>query len=211
MDTFRRPMMQRIPLGVRFVEGGEQGCAESTGGGEGAGGDGEQGKQAGGESGEAGGDGGQARTFSQAELDTIIGKRLAKFSDYDAIKAERDQLKAAAADAPDVEQALATQKAELETAHAQALLTATARGIAAELGYHDPAEAALYLDAKALTEGNAIDEKKVEEALKNVLDDRPYLAKTAGFDTGLGRRGGDPAVKPGIDRLTAAFDASLSD
>lgn len=204
MDEFRRPMMQRIPSGVRFLEGGEQG-------GSGEAGAGDAGEQSGGEEGKAGDDGGESRTFTQAELDSIIGKRLAKFSDYDALKSERDQLKSAAGQAPDVDQALSAQKAELEASHAVELLKAHSRGIAAELGFHSPAEAALYLDAKTLTEGNAIDEKKVEEALKQALDDRPYLAKTPGFSTGLGRRGGDPAVKPGVDRLTAAFDAKLSD
>lgn len=212
MDEFRRPMMQRIPQGVRFLEGGEQGGAETDGSGDDTAGDSGQGGQAGDDSGKADADNDKGeRTFSQADLDTIIGKRLAKFSDYDQLKTELDQLKSAAGQAPDVDQALATQKAELEASHAAELLKAHSRGIAAELGFHTPAEAALYLDAKTLTEGNAIDEKKVEEALKKALQDRPYLAKSPGFDTGLGRRGGDPAVKPGVDRLTAAFDASLAD
>lgn len=210
MDEFRRPMMQRIPSGVRFLEG----IPDPAGAGGPAGdppGDTTGDPAAGGPSGDPDDQAKSELKFSQADLDTIIGKRLAKFSDYDQLKTERDQLKAAAGQAPDVEQALATQKAELEASHATALLKAISRGIAAELGFHNPVEASLYLDAQTLTEGNALDEKKVEEALKQALVDRPYLAKTAGFDTGLGRRGGDPAVKPGVDRLTAAFDASLSD
>lgn len=208
---------------LRFIEGedggsGSDGTNTSAGSGddtnsnsEQSGSDNRSGDRGDGDNKDGSDEGEGGRTFTQAELDSIIGKRLAKFSDYDALKTELDQLKTAASEVPNVEQALAAQKAELEADHAAALLAATSRGIAAELGFHAPAEAALYLDAKTLTEGNAIDEKKVEEALKQALADRPYLAKSAGFNTGLGRRGGDPAVKPGVDRLAAAFNTSLAD
>lgn len=94
------------------------------GNGEGGAGDGGAGTGASGGAGEGGqsGEGGQGgQTFSQADVDRIVGERLArergKFGDYDALKAKADELdKLKEASASDTEKAVNQARKDTEAA-----------------------------------------------------------------------------------------------
>lgn len=206
VEEFRRPMSRRAPFGVRFLEGGEQGGNEPPAGEAGAGDppEGEKGK-----SDEA------DKTFSQAELDRILTGRLSKFSDYDELKAERDRLLEATSSEQEKAVAAARKEAADEaTKGADARLKrAESRGIAAELGFQDPAEAHLYLDLEQvpMVDGD-VDTEALKKALGAVSEKRPYLLKeqhSSSEEVGIGRKGSAPEPAPGVPRMEAAFDTAF--
>lgn len=203
VEEFLRPMMHRVPFGVRFIEGGEQGGTEPDAGQNGEG----QESSEGGESG---------KTFTQSELDRILTGRLSKFADYDELKAERDRLLEATASDQDKAIEAARKEAATEATKGadSRLKRAEARGIAAELGFQDPAEAHLYLDLEQvpMVDGD-VDTKALKKALSEIGEQRPYLVKdprhTAG-DVGIGRKGDKPEPAPGVGRMEAAFDQAFA-
>ncbi len=209
VEQFRRPMMHRVPAGVRFVEGGEQGGNEPPE----AGGEGGEAGEAGKEAGKAGEDG---KTFTQAELERIIAGRLAKFSDYDELKSERDRLR----DATATEQEKAVEAARKEAAQEATkgadarLKRAESRALAAELGFHDPSEVHVFLDLEQvpMVDGD-VDTAALRKTLSEVAEKRPYLLKEPGReagDVGIGRKGSTPEPEPGVARMESAFDAAFA-
>lgn len=131
----------------------------------------------------------EGKTFTQAELDDIIGKRLAsekaKFSDYDALKAaktELDQIKEA--NASELDKAIAKAKAEgiseATTRSDQRIVAAAARALAAAAHFHEPKDAPKLLNlsgVKVNSDGEA-DEEAIERLIKEAAEQRPYLVKT---------------------------------
>lgn len=204
VEQFLRPMMHRIPPGVRFIEGGEQTGAETAGGGKPSGGD------------ESGKDGGDDKTFSQAELERIINGRLAKFADYDDLKAERDRLRNATASEQDKAVEAARKEAATEALKGadSRLKRAESRGIAAELGFQDPSDAHLFLDLEQVPMVNGdVDVDALKAALGEVAKKRPYLLKNperSASDVGIGNKGDKPEPQPGVARMEAAFDAAFN-
>ena len=122
------------------------------------------------------------RTFTQAELDAILAGRLAKFSDYDAIKAELDKVKRESE--TETEKAIREARAEatseaLKKANAR-VVTAEARAIAAAEGWLYPNDAPRYLDidAIAVNDSGEVDEGALKKALADAVKDRPALLKS---------------------------------
>lgn len=186
--------------------GGNAGAAGGSAGGEG--GEGEAGK---------GGEGGSesGKTFTQADVDRIVQGRYAKYADYDQIKAERDELRGNSLSDQEraIEEAKGTTRAEVQAEYGERLLQAETRGIAAELKFHNPADAHLYLDRKEIDLTKEIDADAVKKLLEKVAADRPHLIDTGGashIDAGIGHAGSSPDVKSGIDRLQTAFDADYA-
>jgi len=180
-----------------------------------AGGGGEGGADKSGTAGDGGGEGKVEKTFTQADVDRIVQGRLAKYSDYDTLKSELDELKSQTATAQEreIEKVRNEARAEVLAAANQRLVKAEARGIAAELGFHAPEKASLYLeDMDSFISGDDIDAAAVKAQLEQVAKDHPYLVKDSGpashTDVGIGRRGDAPDPGPGPARLEAAFDAA---
>lgn len=123
------------------------------------------------------------RTFTQDEVEAMIRGRLAKFSDYDDIKAELEKVKAETQS--DQEKALeAARKEAREEVMGDAnrrLINAEARALAAETGWHYPQDAHRYIDASTVkvNDDGTIDAESVKNALAKATEDRPALLKTA--------------------------------
>lgn len=156
------------------------------------------------------------KTFTQADVDRIIQGRLAKVADYDQIKAERDELKSQTATAQEreIEKARKEGRDEVATQATERLVRAESRGVAAELGFHNPSEAHLYIDlADVPMKDDDVDAAALKELLTAAVKERPYLLKdedrsASHEDVGIGRRGKSPEPGPGTARLEAAFDAA---
>jgi hypothetical protein len=139
------------------------------------------------------------RTFTQAELDTIIGQRIARersnFADYDDLKAaktELDQIKDA--NASELEKAVKAAKAEgiseATTRADQRIVAAAARALAAAAGFHEPKDAPRLLDlskVKVNADGEA-DEDAIQAIIKAEVEKRAYLVKSDDKDTKRGMR-----------------------
>lgn len=186
-------------------------------GGGGEGGNGGGGSEGGnGGEGDKGGGGGGERTFTQADVDRIVQGRLSKYSDYDDVVRERDELKSA--NATDAEKAIERARKEardevLATSN-ERVLRAESRGLAAELQFHNPGEAHMYLDADNLPiKDGDVDIDALKAQLEQIAEARPYLvADGAGSashrEVGIGRKGNPPDPGPGVARLEHAFDAA---
>ncbi|MFF2115273.1 hypothetical protein, partial [Rhodococcus koreensis] len=140
VDPFEigRPRFRCGRAHPRRDEGGHEG-----GGGEGGGNSG-----GGGEGGDGGEGGKSEKTFTQADVDRILQGRLSKYSDYDDVVRERDELKTQTATAQEreIEKARKEGRDEVTTQATERLVRAEARGLAAELKFHNPGEAHMYLD-----------------------------------------------------------------
>lgn len=143
-----------------------------------------------------------AGTFTQADLDRIVGERLAKqkaqFKDYDDLRTK----------ASEFDRLTESQKSDLQKAQdraekaEQAVAAASQRVVMAEVRaiatgeFEDPTDAHLYLgDVSKLVDKNGEpDSAAIEEALKDVLKAKPHLAaKSRSTDVGLGARGSTAA------------------
>ena len=159
---------------------------------EGEGGDGGDGG-----SGGDGGAGAQA-TYTQADIDRIVGERLnrqkAQYKDYDDLKtnaAEFDKL----TEAQKTEAQKAADRAE---AAEKAAAAATERAVRAEVKaiatgeFADPSDAYLYLGdlSRFIGKDGDIDSAAIEAALKEVEKAKPHLVARARTDVGLGSRDG---------------------
>ncbi|MFI8660115.1 hypothetical protein ACIGKR_09000 [Rhodococcus qingshengii] len=161
------------------------------------------------------GSGDDDKKFTQADVDRIVQGRYAKYADYDAIKAERDELKSQTATAQEreIEKAREEGREEVATQATERLVRAESRAVAAELGFHNPGEAHLYIDlADVPMKDDDVDAAALKELLTAATKDRPYLLKdpddsASHRDVGIGRRGTSPEPKPGTARLESAFDA----
>lgn len=127
----------------------------------------------------------QARTFTQAELDSIIADRLnrekAKYQDYDALR----QFKETAEQASKSEVEKLTEraaKAEAEARETQErylarTLDAEARAVAATLGFTKPNAAVKLADlTKAVNDGE-VDAEAIHKALTALASEMPELLK----------------------------------
>jgi hypothetical protein len=156
------------------------------------------------------------KTFTQADVDRIIAGRLAKFSDYDEIKAKVSEMETA--NQTDLEKAVKTARHEAaaevtQKANAR-LVAAEIRAVASELGYRDPADAlAQYGDLTAVSvdDEGQVDTATVKSRLEQIAKGKSYLLKDnpvgSAADAGIGVGGSGPAVdvKPGLGRLQAAY------
>lgn len=134
----------------------------------------------------------EGKTYTQADLDRILQGRLAKFSDYDQMKQQLEELRTA--NQTDTEKAIEEAKkagaAEAAAEVSQRLLQSEARAIAAELGFHDPKDAHLHVPADIVSDGE-VDLTRLQEAIEKVAADKPYLVRGArtpsAQDVGIGR------------------------
>lgn len=133
------------------------------------------------------------KTFTQAELDEIIKKRLAREKKSWEQQLEEEKKKAAMTEAERLkaEKEEAERKAkEAQQAANQRLITAEAKVQAAALGVK-PEKLSYVLKLADLSdvevdENGSVDEKAVKAAVEKVLKDLPELAST-----GTSRGGGD--------------------
>lgn len=173
-------------------------------GGDGGSGDGGHGAGAG--EGSQGGQGNQG--FTQADVDRIVGERLAKqkaqFKDYDDLRtkaAEFDKL----TEAQKTELQKAVERAEKAegtvAAATQRLVQAEVKAIATG-EFADPSDAHLYLgDLSPYVKSGDVDSEAIEAALKDVLKAKPHLAaRTSSTDVGLGARNAG-GTSPGMNDL----------
>lgn len=123
---------------------------------------------------------------TQADLDRIIGDRLARerarFADYDEIKrkaAEHDAaLEAAKTDA---DKAIDAARSEGEKAATERvnerLKKSEARVLASAAKFRDPSDAVAFLDLGkvAVNESGEVDEAAITEQLKALAETKPYL------------------------------------
>lgn len=109
------------------------------------------------------------KKFTQTEVDAILAGRLAKFSDYDAIKAELAGFKAAQDGA--VTEARDSARAETLTEVNTRLVNAEARA----QGWRNPDDAHRYVN---LTDADGvIDADTVQAALTDAATERPDLVQ----------------------------------
>lgn len=166
----------------------------------------------------------EGRTFTQADIDRIVTGRLARFHDYDELRARAEA--AANAVAPDeVERTVAAARTEAEAQavarFAPRLAAAEIRAVAATLGFRDPADAlAQYgdLSAVAVDAEGQVDATAVRTRLDEIAKAKPYLLGTstppvappgaAGIGVGGGGPAGDASVTPGLGRLRAAYGST---
>lgn len=128
----------------------------------------------------------QARTFTQAELDSIIADRLnrekAKYQDYDALR----QFKETAEQASKSEVEKLTEraaKAEAEVRETQErylarTLDAEARAVAAGLGFTKPDKAVKLADLTKAVKDGEVDAEAIHKALTDLANEMPELLKT---------------------------------
>lgn len=138
---------------------------------------------------------------SQEQLDKLVGSRVArereKYADYDAIKKERDDLKAAGQ--TESEKALAAAreegKAEVQTVANARLVNSEARALAAEAGFRNPGIAVSSIDLTKVTvdADGKVDADAIKVKLGDLAESDPYLVKGNEEETKPGRRKPDPS------------------
>lgn len=122
------------------------------------------------------------KTFTQSEVEALIKGRLAKFSDYEDIKKELTDIKAASQTEQEraVEVARKEARAEALAEVNKRLIAAETRAVAASMGFLYPEDAHLYVstDDVAMKDDGSVDGDSVKAALKKVAKDRPALVKS---------------------------------
>ena len=211
--------------GLRFmtagaaVDEGGNGGAGSGGAGSGAGGD-------------KGGTGGYTPPATQADLDAIIEKRLARvrqtYADHDDLKAKAARLDALeAASASDLDKAVkkAREEATAETtAKTNALLvSAELRALAAAAKFRNPADVVALLGAEKVAgvkvdADGTVDAAAAKVLVEDLVKDRPYLVDDGAAQqhgvvpgagaTDAGKQAAQPS--PGMGTLRAAYAESAS-
>ncbi|KUP22406.1 scaffolding protein [Paenibacillus sp. DMB5] len=196
---------RRILLDLQlFAEGGEGGGEGGDGGG------------AGGNGGDAGG----SKTFTQAELDAAVQKRvsraekagqltLAKELGYDSVEAmqaalknpkdkdkEKGQLDPAEVSRL-VDEQIKEREKEQNQKTFQRLLTAEVKLLANELGFADWEDARVLSDLTAVKENDKGELEGVKEALEALAKKKPHLLKAK---QGSGRIGADVSSSTPEDR-----------
>lgn len=159
------------------------------------------------------------KTFTQADVDRLMGetRRKAKPADYDDLKtkaAKLDEIEAASAS--DLEKAVNAAKKETEDA-----IRAEVRRervldrveVLAAKDFADADDARLRMEKRAdefVTKDGEVDADAIKTALAQLLKDKPHLAaNTAPIDLGQGVRKADkPDPGPGASRMRAAYAAS---
>jgi hypothetical protein len=207
--------------GLRFMTAGtgDEGGSGAAGGGAGSG-----------EGGDKSGNGGYTPPATQADLDAIIEKRLARvrqtYADHDDLKAKAarlDELEAASASDLDKAVKKAREEATAETtAKTNALLvSAELRALAAAAKFRNPADvvALLGADKVAAVKVNAdgtIDGAAAKVLVDDLAKERPYLVDDGAAQqhgivpgagaTDAGKQATQPA--PGMGSLRAAYAES---
>jgi len=175
---------------------------ESNSGGGDGGGDGEGGE---------GGDGdnaGRALTMTQAELDGRIAKAVQRavrpFSDYQELKAAKDELETLRGSSQTTEQRLQNERDRLVRERDQAMQRATNNQVraavvaeAAKQGSVNPDDVAALID-RADLEITDTGVEGVEEAVRALLAAKPYLAGGSGRSrrSGAEMNGGQQGAPP---------------
>lgn len=153
---------------------------------------------------------GQAvRTFTQSELDAIIADRLQrerqKYGDYDALKeraAKLQQIEDAQKTAEQKQQeriaALEQQAEQALSQRREAVLRSAIVAAAAKVGMTDPADAYSLLDKSKLKIGENDTVEGIEEAIKALIESKPYLIAKPATTTQPSQRtsAGNPAGTP---------------
>lgn len=135
------------------------------------------------------------KTFSQEALDGILQKRLAKFADYDDVKAENVTLKEQAESNAGVEEVRNEVRNELLPLMNKRIINAEAKAIAAEMQFHYPNDAYLYINLNnvSIGEDGIVDVESIEKQLKESAEQRPALVRSdtvrSAADAGLGVHG----------------------
>lgn len=162
----------------------------------------------------------QERTFTQAQLDAIIGDRLRderkKYADYDEVTAELARLREAnekrkeaeLSEIEKLEKRLAraqSEKAQAEQRQQDSLIRMAIEREAAKANFHDPGEAYALADLTEveITDGGGV--AGVEEAVQALAEARPHLIKRADKPDIDADKGGDG--KP--DRESEAYRESI--
>lgn len=161
---------------------------------------------------------------TQADLDRIIGERLArereKYADYTDLKAKAEAHDKALADAmSEQEKAVAKArdegKAEVQEAANQRLVRAEARVMAATAKFRDPADAVAFLDLSKVevNDSGEVDAKAITDQLKTLAETKPYLVDDGKkppprSDPSQGGGGGEDS--PSVSRGREMFESRRS-
>jgi hypothetical protein len=153
-------------------------------------------------SGTAATSGNQPRTFTQEDVDKMIGQRLSKFADYETLKAraakadeleaaqgtETDKLRTKAEREAEKRAEAVKQAAEATTRANNALMRAAVVSAASQLNAADPGDVFTLLDKSELkVDEETGDVTGAKEAVEQLLKAKPHLLKRAagsGFDGG---------------------------
>lgn len=133
----------------------------------------------------------EVKSYTQAELNQMFADRVAqerrKYSDYGDLKAKAarfDEIEAQNATELDkaVKQADTAARADMSSKANSRLIRAEVKAVAAALGFHDPADAAVQLrdkfgDVKVSDDGD-VDEAEVKALIEALATAKPYLVKS---------------------------------
>lgn len=170
------------------------------------------------------GDGTTEKTFTQADVDKMIGARLAretaKYGDYDTYKqshAELERLKAASASELDRAkmEAKAEGIAEVTTKVNGRLIASEARAVASAMDFHNPADAVGLVDLSTIKVNNdgEVDAEAIKALIAALAKERPYLIKTAAGEQKPSKPRPDPSQGPrggGHGNTADQFAAALT-
>jgi hypothetical protein len=170
------------------------------------------------------GDGGAEKTFTQADVDKLIGQRLAretaKYGDYDTYKAshaELEQLKAQNASELDKakREAKAEGIAEVTTKVNGRLIASEARALASAMEFHNPADAVGLVDLGSIRVSNdgEVDSEAIKALITALAKERPYLIRAPKEDPKPGKPKSDPSQGPrggGTGTTADQFAAALT-
>jgi hypothetical protein len=166
------------------------------------------------------------KTFTQAELDRIVQDRVAreqkKFGDYDDLKAKATKLdELEAANASEIEKAIKrAEDAEARAKAASERATESARRAAVvaqatKAGAVDPDAVLALLPKDSVTVGDDGQVTGVEDAIKALLESKPYLvgstasAGATGSADGGARNAGNGAAQLSRDDLKTMTSAEI--
>lgn len=163
------------------------------------------------------------KTFSQAELEEILAKRLKRekekqaeldaklkrLEEFEKAEEERKKAEMSEAERLKAEKEEAAKKAEEATEQAkkaqesanQRILNTEIRSVARALNANDPADVLALLDKSGIEmddEGNVVG---VEEAVKSLKEAKPWMFKQPLGADAAG--GSNPAKNPSVNELTA--------
>lgn len=134
------------------------------------------------------------QTFDQAAVDRIVAERLErerrKYEGFDDLKAKAKRFdEIEAENATELEKAVkaadTAARADVSTKANQKLIRAEIKAAAAHLGFHDPTDAAVQLQARfgdvKVSDDGDVDEAAVKALIEDLAKSKPYLVKA---DTG---------------------------
>jgi len=137
----------------------------------------------------------ESKTFTQEELDSIIQRRLERFKDYDAVKAELEALKEEKDSGSWRTEVANEVRGEVLRDVNKRLLEAEAISQATAANFLYPEDVVKYIDTESLeyTEDGYVNAESVKAQIEAVTKERPALVrsekKTTARDVGLGTGG----------------------